>query len=85
MAIASIIGIAIGANISTHILPRVRDSTIKALLLAIFSFLAYRMLLTGLRRGNIFVMPSTIENITAFLVLVICLAILMALRKYISE
>ena len=85
MAMASIIGIAIGANISTHMLPRVKGPTIKALLLAIFSFLAYRMLLTGLRRGNIFVMPSTIENITTFLVLVISLAILMALRKYISE
>jgi len=85
MAMASIIGIAIGANISTHILPRVRGSTIKVLLLAIFSFLAYRMLLTGLRRGNIFVIPSTTENVTAFLVLVISLAILMALHKYISE
>jgi len=85
MAVASIIGIAIGASVFTHILPRVRGSTIKALLLAIFSFLAYRMLLTGLRRGNIFVMPSAIENVTAFLVLVISLAIMMALRKYISE
>jgi uncharacterized membrane protein YfcA len=85
MAMVSIIGIAIGANISTHMLPRVKGPTIKALLLAIFSFLAYRMLLTGLRRGNIFMMPSTIENITIFLVLVISLAILMALRKYISE
>jgi len=85
MAMASIIGIAIGANVSTHILPRVRGSTIKALLLAIFSFLAYRMLLSGLIKGHIIVMPSIVVNITALLVLAISLAVLMAIRKYISE
>ncbi|GAB6946265.1 hypothetical protein JCM16161A_03950 [Vulcanisaeta sp. JCM 16161] len=85
MAMASVIGIVIGANVSTRILPRARGSTIKILLLSIFSYLAYRMLLSGLRRGGIFVLPMNIEYITSFMVLLITLGILFALRKYISE
>lgn len=78
--------IVIGANMSTHILPRARGSTIKVLLLSIFSYLAYRMLLSGLRRGGIFVLPINLEYITSFMVLIVTLGgILFALRKYISE
>ena len=85
MAMASVIGIVIGANVSTHVLPRARGSTIKVLLLSIFSYLAYRMLLSGLRRGGIFVLSTSLEYITSFMVLVITLAILLTLRKYVSE
>ncbi len=86
MAMASVIGIVIGANISTHILPRARGgSTIKALLLSIFSYLAYRMLLSGLRRGGILMLPINLEYTTSLMVLVITLGILFALRKHISE
>ncbi|WP_054844477.1 sulfite exporter TauE/SafE family protein [Vulcanisaeta souniana] len=87
MAMASVIGIVIGANISTHILPKARGgSTIKILLLSIFSYLAYRMLLSGLKRGGgIFVLPTGIEYVTSFMVLIITLGILFALRKYIND
>ncbi|MGC9180368.1 MAG: sulfite exporter TauE/SafE family protein [Vulcanisaeta sp.] len=85
MAMASVVGIVICANISTHILPRARGSTIKILLLSIFSYLAYRMLLSGLKRGGIFVLPTNLEYVTSFMVLIITLGILFALRKHISE
>lgn len=85
MAMASIVGIAIGANISTHLLPRVRSSTIKALLLSVFAYLAFRMLFSGLRRGGIFVLPAVVENSVALMVFVISVAILMALRRHLGE
>ncbi|WP_256359237.1 hypothetical protein [Vulcanisaeta sp. JCM 14467] len=43
------------------------------------------MLLSGLRRGGIFVLPIDLEYITSFMVLIITLGILLALRKYLSE
>ncbi len=85
MAMASVIGIVIGANISTHVLPRARGSTIKVLLLSIFSYLAYRMLISGLRKGSILILPTSVEYVTSFMVLIITLGILLALRRYVSE
>ncbi len=85
MATASMIGVVVGANISTHILPKARGSTIKVLLLSVFSYLAYRMLLSGLRRGGILLLPINVEYASSFIVLVATLGVLFTLRRYIGE
>ncbi|WP_069806641.1 TSUP family transporter [Vulcanisaeta thermophila] len=85
LAMSSVMGIIIGANLATHLMQRVRGTTIKVLLLSIFSYLAFRMLLSGLRRGGILVLPTNVEYVTSFMVLITTLGILLALRKHLSE
>ena len=55
------------------------------LLLLILSYLAYGMLLSGFRRGGVFVIPCNPEYITSLIALITTLRVLLALRRYIGK
>jgi hypothetical protein len=85
MAIASVLGITPGAYVASRVLPRIRGSSIKVILLSVFSYLATRMLLSGLNKGHILLIPMLTRHIIAFSVLIISLIILWRLRNYLTE
>ncbi|ADN51446.1 sulfite exporter TauE/SafE family protein [Vulcanisaeta distributa] len=85
LAMASVLGIAPGAYLASYLLPRVRSSSIKIVLLSVFSYLSVRMLLSGLNRGHILIVPMMIRHIIAFSVLIIALVILIIMRKHITD
>ncbi|ADY00692.1 Putative permease [Vulcanisaeta moutnovskia 768-28] len=85
LAMASAVGIAPGAYLASYLLPRVRSSSVKVVLLSVFSYLSVRMLLSGLNRGHILIIPIMTRHIIAFSVLLLALMILLIMRKYITD
>jgi len=85
LSAVSIIGIIAGALHASSILPKTKSSTIKIVLLSVFSYLAFRMLLSGLRRGSIIMISPDIEYTLSFIVLILTAIIMFLLRDRISE
>ena len=85
LAMASVLGIAPGAYLASYLLPRMRSSSIKIILLSVFSYLSVRMLLSGLNKGHILVIPMMTRHIIAFLVLLLTLVVLFTMRKHIVD
>ncbi len=85
MAVASVLGITPGAYIASKLLPRIRSSTIKVILLSVFSYLTVRMFLSGLNKGHVLVLPIFIRHMIAFLVFIISLIVLYFFREHLSE
>ena len=85
LSAVSIIGIIAGALHASSLLPKTKGSTIKIVLLSVFSYLAFRMLLSGLRRGNIIIISQDIEYMLSFIVLILTAIIMFLLRDRISE
>ena len=85
LSAVSIIGIIAGALHASSLLPKTKGSTIKIVLLSVFSYLAFRMLLSGLRRGNIIIISQDIEYMLSFIILILTAIIMFLLRDRISE
>ncbi len=85
LAAVSIIGIIAGALHASMLLPRTKGSTIKIVLLSVFSYLAFRMLLSGLRRGGIIMITQNFEYTLSFIVLILTFILMFLVRDRISE
>ena len=80
MAMVSVLGITPGAYVVSRVLLRIRGLSIKVILL-----FATRMLLSGLDKGYILLIPMLIRHIIAFSVLIMSLVILWRLCNYLTE
>ncbi|GGP19916.1 anion permease [Thermocladium modestius] len=81
IAFLAVLGTVMGAQAGASLLPKVRGSTLKAILISVFAYLATRMLISGLRLGGVLPISQSYEYVISAIAAVAFVAAMLALGK----